>query len=82
MYCCLLYTSRSKEAAQSAAALKAARDSYQDVLHSSVMDELAALWDARAALEAARADCTSQEQKLAECREMCIRDSPDSWPPA
>ena len=33
------------------------------------MDELAALWDARAALEAARADCTAQEQKLAECRE-------------
>ena len=62
-------TARSKEAAQSAAALKAARDSYQDVLHSSVMDELAALWDARAALEAARADCTAQEQKLAECRE-------------
>ena len=27
------------------------------------------LWDARAALEAARADCTAQEQKLAECRE-------------
>ena len=48
-------TARSKEAAQSAAVLKAARDSYQDVLHSSVMDELAALWDARAALEAARA---------------------------
>ncbi|MFR6092134.1 MAG: SbcC/MukB-like Walker B domain-containing protein, partial [Faecalibacterium prausnitzii] len=62
-------TARSKEAAQSAAALKAARNSYQDVLHSSVMDELAALWDARAALEAARADCTAQEQKLAECRE-------------
>ena len=62
-------TARSKEAAQSAAVLKAARDSYQDVLHSSVMDELAALWDARAALEAARADCTAQEQKLAECRE-------------
>lgn len=62
-------TARSKEASQSAAALKAARDSYQDVLHSSVMDELAALWDARAALEAARADCTAQEQKLAECRE-------------
>ena len=62
-------TARSKEAAQSAAALKAARDSYQDVLHSSVMDELTALWDARAALEAARADCTAQEQKLAECRE-------------
>ena len=62
-------TARSKEAAQSAAALKAARDGYQDVLHSSVMDELAALWDARAALEAARADCTAQEQKLAECRE-------------
>ena len=62
-------TARSKEAAQSAAALKAARDSYQDVLHSSVMDELAALWDARAALEAARADCTAQEQKLTECRE-------------
>ena len=62
-------TARSKEAVQSAAALKAARDSYQDVLHSSVMDELAALWDARAALEAARADCTAQEQKLAECRE-------------
>ena len=37
-------TARSKEAAQSAAALKAARDSYQDLLHSSVMDELAALW--------------------------------------
>ena len=47
-------TARRKEAAQSAAALKAARDSYQDVLHSSVMDELAALWDARAVLEAAR----------------------------
>ena len=62
-------TARSREAAQSAAALKAARNSYQDVLHSSVMDELAALWDARAALEAARADCTAQEQKLAECRE-------------
>ena len=62
-------TARSKEAAQSAAALKAARDSYQDVLHSSVMDELAALWDARAALEVARADCTAQEQKLTECRE-------------
>ena len=62
-------TARSREAAQSAVALKAARDSYQDVLHSSVMDELAALWDARAALEAARADCTAQEQKLAECRE-------------
>ena len=62
-------TARSREAAQSAAALKAARNSYQDVLHSSVMDELAALWDARAALEAARTDCTAQEQKLAECRE-------------
>ena len=62
-------SARSKEAAQSAAALKAARDSYQDVLHSSVMDELAALWDARAAQEAARADCAAQEQKLAECRE-------------
>ena len=62
-------TARSREAAQSAAALKAARNSYQDVLHSSVMDELAALWTARAALEAARADCTAQEQKLAECRE-------------
>ena len=62
-------TARSREAAQSAVALKAARDSYQDVLHSSVMEELAALWDARAALEAARADCTAQEQKLAECRE-------------
>ena len=33
------------------------------------MDELAALWDARAALEAARADCAAQEQKLTECRE-------------
>ena len=62
-------SARSKEAAQSAAALKAARDSYQDVLHSSVMDELAGLWDARAAQEAARADCAAQEQKLAECRE-------------
>ena len=33
------------------------------------MDELAGLWDARAAQEAARADCAAQEQKLAECRE-------------
>ena len=41
----------------------------EDSATEESMDELAALWDARAALEAARADCTAQEQKLAECRE-------------
>ena len=60
---------RRREAAQTEKELKAAYDQYQNVLRTHVLEQLAGLWASRAALDAAKADYTAQEQKLADCRE-------------
>ena len=60
---------RRREAAQTEKQLKAAYDQYQNVLRTHALEQLAGLWASRAALEAAKADYTAQEQKLADCRE-------------
>ena len=49
--------------------LKAAYNQYQTLLRGTALEELAALWDARAALTAAQNAVTEQEAKLTECRE-------------
>ena len=56
-------------AAQTEQNLKAAYNQYQTLLRGTALDELAALWDARAALTAAQNAVTEQEAKLTECRE-------------
>ena len=60
---------RRREAAQTEKQLKAAYDQYQNVLRTHALEQLAGLWTSRAALDAAKADYTAQEQKLADCRE-------------
>ena len=60
---------RRREAAQTEKQLKAAYDQYQNVLRTHGLEQLAGLWASRAALDAAKADYTAQEQKLADCRE-------------
>ena len=60
---------RRREAAQTEKQLKAAYDQYQNVLRTHALEQLAGLWASRAALDAAKADYTAQEQKLADCRE-------------
>ena len=60
---------RRREAAQTEKQLKAAYDQYQNVLRTHALEQLAGLWASRAALDAAKADYTVQEQKLADCRE-------------
>ena len=58
-----------RAAAQAEQNLKAAYSQYQILLRGTTLEELAALWDARAALTAARAAVDKQAAKLAECRE-------------
>ena len=58
-----------RAAAQAEQNLKAAYSQYQTLLRGTTLEELAALWDARAALTAARAAVEEQAAKLAECRE-------------
>ena len=58
-----------RTAAQAEQNLKAAYSQYQTLLRGTTLEELAALWDARAALTAARAAVDKQAAKLAECRE-------------
>ena len=58
-----------RAAAQAEQNLKAAYSQYQTLLRGTTLEELAALWDARAALTAARAAVDKQAAKLAECRE-------------
>ena len=58
-----------REAAQTEKQLKAAYDQYQNVLRTHALEQLAGLWASRTALDAAKADCTAQEQKLTDCRE-------------
>ena len=60
---------RRREAAQTQKQLKAAYDQYQNVLRTHALEQLGGLWASRAALDAAKADYTAQEQKLADCRE-------------
>ena len=60
---------RRREAAQTEKQLKAAYDQYQNVLRTHALEQLAGLWASRAALDAAKAGYTAQEQKLADCRE-------------
>ena len=60
---------QAAEAARTEKSLKTAYDRYRDVLRSRALEQLAELWDSRAALEEAQADCAAQEQKLADCRE-------------
>ena len=60
---------RRREAAQTEKQMKAAYDQYQNVLRTHALEQLAGLWASRAALDAAKADYTAQEQKLADCRE-------------
>ena len=60
---------RRREAAQTEKQLKAAYDQYQNVLRTHALEQLAGLWASRAALDAAKAHYTAQEQKLADCRE-------------
>ena len=60
---------RRREAAQTEKQLKAAYDQYQNVLRTHALEQLTGLWASRAALDAAKADYTAQEQKLADCRE-------------
>ena len=57
-----------RAAAQAEQNLKAAYSQYQTLLRGTTLEELAALWDARAALTAARAAVEGQAAKLAECR--------------
>ena len=59
----------ARAAAQTEQNLKAAYNQYQTLLRGTALDELAALWDARAALTAAQNAVTEQEAKLTECRE-------------
>ena len=59
----------ARTAAQTEQNLKAAYNQYQTMLRGTALDELAALWDARAALTAAQNAVTEQEAKLTECRE-------------
>ena len=59
----------ARAAAQTEQNLKAAYNQYQTLLRGTVLDELAALRDARAALTAAQNAVTEQEAKLTECRE-------------
>ena len=59
----------ARSAAQTEQNLKAAYDLYQTLLRGTVLDELSALWDARAALTTAQAAVAEQEAKLTECRE-------------
>ena len=58
-----------RAAAQAEQNLKAAYSQYQTLLRGTTLEELAALWDARAALTAAREAVEEQAAKLAECRE-------------
>ena len=58
-----------RAAAQAEQNLKAAYSQYQTLLRGTTLEELAALWDARAALTAARAAVEEQAAKLAECHE-------------
>lgn len=58
-----------KAAAQTEQNLKTAYHQHQSLLRSSSLDELAGLWEARAALEAAQAAVLEQERTLAEARE-------------
>lgn len=58
-----------KAAAQTEQNLKAAYHQHQSLLRGSSLDELAGLWEARAALEAAQAAVSEQEKTLAEARE-------------
>ena len=58
-----------RAAAQAEQNLKAAYSQYQTLLRGTALEELAALWDARAALTAAREAVDAQAAKLAECRE-------------
>ena len=60
---------RRREAAQTEKQLKAAYDQYQNVLRTHALEQLAGLWASRTAVDAAKADYTAQEQKLADCRE-------------
>ena len=59
----------ARTAAQTEQNLKAAYNQYQTLLRGTALEELAALWDARAALTAAQNAVTEQEAKLTECRE-------------
>ena len=59
----------ARAAAQTEQNLKAAYNQYQTLLRGTALDELAALWAARAALTAAQNAVTEQEAKLTECRE-------------
>ena len=59
----------ARTAAQTEQNLKAAYNQYQTLLRGTTLEELAALWDARAALTAARAAVEEQAAKLADCRE-------------
>ena len=59
----------ARTAAQTEQNLKAAYNQYQTLLRGTVLDELATLWDARAALTAAQKAVAQQEAKLTECRE-------------
>lgn len=58
-----------KAAAQTEQNLKAAYHQHQSLLRSSSLDELAGLWEARAALESAQEAVSAQEKTLAEARE-------------
>ena len=60
---------RTRAADQTEKTLKTAYDQYQSALRGKTLDELAALWESRAAAEAAQAAYTAQAQQLADCRE-------------
>ena len=60
---------RTRAADQTEKTLKTAYDQYQNALRGKTLDELAALWESRAAAEAAQAAYTAQAQQLADCRE-------------
>ncbi len=62
-------TERTRTAAQTEQNLKAAYSQYQSFQRGTAPQELAGLWDARAAVERARAAVSEQEARLAECRE-------------
>ena len=60
---------RTRAADQTEKTLKTAYDQYQSALRGKTLDELAALWESRAAAEAAQAAYAAQAQQLADCRE-------------
>ena len=60
---------RCRAADQTEQTLKTAYDQYQNTLRGKALDQLAGLWESRAAVHAAQAAYEAQAQQLAECRE-------------